>query len=77
MLTGVEPNSCPAALNTRSGQFTLDALTILRMDPLLAFQPSELKRLTFGERGSEGFRTPNGEVEVLLGLWNGRMMDRD
>jgi hypothetical protein len=66
---GVRPGCCPAAEDSSSAAFTLVALECFLADPWLAQNKGELKRLVFGEEGTEAYRTPNDEVEVLLALW--------
>lgn len=58
----------------RSGEFVLEALDFLRSDPSYAWRKRDLKDRVFGERGSENYRTPNDEVEVLLALWQGGLI---
>jgi hypothetical protein len=65
----VQPGSCPAAESSSSAAYTLAALERLLADSSLADNKSELKRLVFGDQGTDGYRTPNDEVEVLLALW--------
>jgi hypothetical protein len=66
---GVPSGCCPDAEGSSSAAFTLAALERLAADPSLAENKRELKRLVFGEEGTDGYRTPNDEVEVLLALW--------
>jgi hypothetical protein len=65
---GIQPGGCPAAAGKRSAAFTLNALERIRRDPSLVHDKRELKRRVFGEVGTPGYRTPNGEVEVLVSL---------
>jgi hypothetical protein len=67
-VVGVRRGSCPSALGRRSAEFTLRALDRLQHQPSLALDKRELKRRVFGVRGSEAYRTPNQEAEVLLAL---------
>jgi hypothetical protein len=65
---GVRRGCCPAAEESSSAAYTLTAFELLRADPSLAANKGKLKRRVFGEKGAEGYRTPNDEVEVLLAL---------
>jgi hypothetical protein len=69
---GVRPGCCPTAEGSASADFALAALDRLDSDPSLAENKRELKRLVFGEKGEEAYRTPNGEIEVVLALWDAR-----
>ena len=74
VLRDVPAGSCEASDRTRSGEFTLRALELIREDRSLLVDKRELKRRVFGSPGSPGYRTPNHEVEVLLGLWQAELL---
>ena len=76
-LMGVERGCCPQASNSSSGEYTLSALKQLRGNPSLAHERAQLKRQVFGKRGDANYRTPNGEVEVLVSLWNADLVRKD
>ena len=69
VVRGVSAGSCGEAVGKRSAQFALDALEMARRDSALVTDKRELKHRVFGRPGSDDYRRPNGEVEVLLGLW--------
>lgn len=65
---GVASGCCPESEDRSSSRYTLDALNQLLTNPSLSSDKTELKRRVFGEKGKPGYRTPNGEIEVLLYL---------
>ena len=73
-LRGIAAGSSPPATDRQSAKFAREALNVLRREPELAEDKAALKRRVFGMRGEEGFRTPNGEVEVVLALWEAGLM---
>lgn len=76
-LVGVAAGSAPMAVERESARYAREVLTVLRREPALAADKPELKRRVFGQRGEDGYRTPNDEVEVVLALWgSGLIRDR-
>lgn len=69
VLVGVSAGSCEEAATRSSARFVLRALELVSADHALLQDKAQLKRRVFGTPGSEGHRQPNGEVAVLLGLW--------
>ena len=74
---GIASGGCPAAEQSRSAAFTLEALRHLRTAPSLAADKESLKRRVFGSPRDEGFRKPNDEVEVLLALWREGLIEKE
>ena len=68
-IRGIGAGCCEAAEGSSSAAYTLQAFDLLVTHPSLAANKAQLKRRVFGEKGAEGYRTPNDEVEVLLALW--------
>lgn len=67
-VNGVASDCCPESEGMSSASYTLKALSELTASPSLAANKAELKRRVFGVKGKPGYRTPSGEVEVLLCL---------
>lgn len=63
---GITSGCCPESEGMSSASYTLKAVSELTVNPSLAANKAELKRRVFGVKGKPGYRTPNGEVEVLL-----------
>jgi hypothetical protein len=67
-IKGVTLGCCPESEDKSSGSYILDALIHLLANPSLSMNKAELKRKVFGVKGQPGYRTPDGELEVLLCL---------
>lgn len=73
-IRGLPAGSMPKARETRSGQFVLRALELVREDPSWLSDKTALRREVFGVRGSDHYRSPNDEVNVLEGLWQADLL---
>ena len=74
VVAGVSPGSCEEAVTKNSAEFALRALELVSKDGALLHNKRELRRRVFGIPQSPGYRQPNGEVDVLLGLWEARLV---
>lgn len=74
VLKDVPAGSCETAVTKRSAQFTLRALELISEDRSLLMDKRELKRVVFGSPGFPRYRSPNDEIEVLLGLWQAGLL---
>lgn len=73
-IRGVEGGSAPQSETSNSASYALKALDELRRNPDLAHSKADLKESVFRDPEAGTRRTPNGEIEVLLALWESQLV---
>lgn len=72
MVRGVEPASAKVVEDNRNAAYAVTAAHLLAREPELATAgPGRLWRRVMQEQGLDPGKRPNGQMDVVLSLWNG------